>query len=107
MLRYIILTAALLAATPALADVRMTLENRGTVVVTAINSFPVDENGEGVEDNLGGLAVDEVAPGEKSKFDLSGSCGLTRFFVRLADQTGDDLELDVNTCKSRTIVVSD
>lgn len=107
MLRYAVLTAAFLAATPALAEVTMTLDNRGSVAVTAINSFPVDENGEGVEDNLGGLAVDDVAPGDKSKFQLDGDCGLTRFFVRLADQSGDDLELDVNTCKSRTIVVSD
>ncbi len=107
MLRYAVLAAVLLAATPVLADVRMTLDNRASVAVIAINSFPVDENGEGVEDNLGGLAVDEVAPGTKSEFQLDGNCAITRFFVRLAGQTGDDLELDVNTCKSRTIVVSD
>lgn len=107
-MRYAVgLLAALLATTPALAEVRMTIENRSSsLTVTAINSFPVDENGEGVEDNLGGI-IDDVPPGTSATFDLNGDCAVTRFFVRLLDQAGDDMEIDVNTCKSRTLVFSD
>lgn len=107
MLRIIVLALAIAAASPALATVTMTIENRSTTqTVSGINSFPIDEDGEGIEDNLGGL-FDDVPPGSSAKFDLNGDCTLTRFFVRLLEQTGDDLELDVNTCKSRVIVLSD
>lgn len=106
MLRLAVFAATCLAATPSFAEVLMTIDNRSSVTVTGINSFPVDENGEGIEDNLGGV-IDDIPAGTSATFELVGDCTITRFFVRLADQRGDDLEIDVNTCKSRTIVVDD
>lgn len=69
------LAIALLAlATPALAAVTVTIENRSTATVSGINSFPVGDDGEAVEDNIGGL-FDDVAPGSKASFELNGECG--------------------------------
>ena len=108
MLRLAAFAAALLLATPALAETVVTIENRGTHVLTAINSFPLDDDGEPIEDNIGGLVEDEVPPGAKGTLPLLGYCGNVLLFLRLADTVdGDDLEFRVNTCKSKYFVLSD
>lgn len=108
MLRLAAFVAALLLATPALAETVVTIENRGTRVMTAINSFPLDEDGEPVEDNLGGLVEDEVPPGAKGTLPLSGDCGKVILFLRFADTIdGNDLEFRVDTCASKYFVLSD
>ncbi len=108
MLRLVATAALLLLATPALADTVVTIENRGTHVLTAINSFPLDADGEPVEDNLGGLEEDEVPPRTRGTLPLSGDCGKVILFLRLADQGGaDDLEFRVDTCASKHFVLSD
>jgi hypothetical protein len=98
---------ALLLATPALADIDIRVENRSSRAITAINTFPLDDDGEPVEDNLGGLG-DDLAPGGTATINLNGECGPTRFFVRVSGQgDADDLELDADTCADRTIRLSD
>ena len=103
---------ALFAAGPVLAEgVTLRLENRSSDTVSGINSFPIGDDGEVVDDNVGGL-YDDVQPGGSASFTLTGviDCAPIRFYVRLASRAAagrDDLTLDVDTCTDRTIVVSD
>jgi hypothetical protein len=98
--------AGLLAAGPASAEVTMTIINRSSQAVTAINSFPIDAEGQPVEDNLGGI-IDDVPPGARATFELDGDCGRVLFFVRLEHQgDADDSEIAVDTCKARTLLLS-
>ena len=62
----LVATAILLAATPVFAEVAMTIVNHSSQSVMGINSFPLDEDGEVIEDNLGGT-IDEVPPGGDSQ----------------------------------------
>lgn len=103
---------AILVATPVLADdlVTMTIVNRGTDTVSGINSFPIGDDGEVIDDNIGGL-YDDVPPGSQASFELSlYDCAPVRFYVRLASFAAtetDDLTINVDTCTDRTIVVTD
>lgn len=106
-MRSIAIATLLLFATPAFADVKITIENHGTTAVSGTNSFPIDDDGEPIEDNIGGL-YEDIAPGARGSYELVGDCGPTRIFVRLAGHTGeDDMVIDLNTCRHRTIIVSD
>ena len=84
---------------------------RGSDTVSGVNTFPLDGDGAVVDDNVGSL-FDDVPPGGSASFALTGlvRCAPVRFYVRLVSRLAagaDDLELDVDTCKSRTIVVGD
>jgi len=108
MLRFAGLAAALVLATPALAETVVAIENRGTQVLVAVNSFPLDRDGEEIDDNIGGLVEESIPPGATATLPLSGDCGLVALYFRYADQ-GDaaDQVFNVDTCASRTFVLSD
>lgn len=110
MIRAIALTVALLAAAPAFAeggDVVLTIQNRSSLTISALNSYPIDADGEPVEDNLGALMGD-ILPGATAAIELDGRCGPTLLLVGIASQGDEpDTEFRINTCKSRTLVLSD
>ncbi len=107
MIRLAFFAAAMMAATAALADetIILTIDNQSTLVVDRLNTFPVDEDGEAVEDNLGSL-MEDLAPGAKAELALSMTrCGVVRLYASFAD--GRELEGDIDLCKERTITVRD
>lgn len=98
-----------LIATPVLADgTTLTIDNRSSEPVVRLNTFPIDDDGVPVEDNLGAL-MDDIAPGAQGRIDLS----ITRcmpVYVALGLGAGArerELTTIIDTCKSRTLVVSD
>ncbi len=105
----IVLAAALMLTTPALAETVVTIQNEGTQVLVAINSFPIGSDGEVIDDNIGGLEEDEVAPGETGTVRLAGDCGLVEVYFRYgSDRDGDsDQMFRVDTCQSRNFVLGD
>jgi hypothetical protein len=109
MIRAIALAVALLAAAPAPAEegnVVLTIENHSTMTISALNSFPIDDDGELVEDNLGGLS-DDILPGTTGTVDLIGRCGPTFLLVGLGTRTQPDMEFRINTCRSRVLILDD
>lgn len=94
-------------AAPALAETQIRVENRSSVALVAISSFPYGRDGEIIDDNIGSM-IDALAPGASTSFTISGDCGPVRLYVRLATTgDGDDLTLDLDTCTDRTVRLSD
>jgi hypothetical protein len=106
MLRFTVLLAATLAAGPVFAaPVTLVVLNRSTMLtVHGINTFPIDDDGDAVEDNLGGF-FEDVGPGGSARAELIGECGRTLVLVNLGGD--DEVRTELNTCHQRTVVVSD
>ena len=100
----ILLAAALLLPVPALAaDVFITVDNQSSLAA-AINTFPIDADGEPVEYNIG--AYSDIMPGTKSKYRLdSGRCEPVLVTVIMADAS--ELQTQMDLCKAQTLVISD
>lgn len=99
----IIIMTICLGIIPASA-VQITLLNNSSQVVDGLNVFPVDTDGDPVEDNLGGF-YDPVAPLGRAQADLDGNCGNSLFVVMMGD--GSELRAQVDTCTQNNIEVSD
>ncbi len=88
-----------------------TIRNEGSDVVTGSNSFPLAADGMVIDDNVGGH-YDDVPPGGTATFTLTSlvQCEPIRFYVRLksrSERGQADLQLAVDTCNDKTIVVRD
>lgn len=108
MIRAIVLAAALLSVAPAFAQesVVLNVQNQSKLTISALNTFPIDKDGEAVEDNLGSLGED-ILPGTSGTIELVGYCGPTLLLVGLGDRSEPDMEFRINTCKSRTLILND
>ena len=107
MRRLFLLTLLLIAATPAVAGaMTLKIENRSSQPVVRLNTYPVDKDGDPVEDNLGAL-MEDIAPGATGTLEISMDvCGPVYIALGLGPDD-QDLSTTLNTCKSRTLVVSD
>ena len=104
-MRVAFLVFLLSLASPALAQgLTLQLVNEASQPVSSLNLFPLDEDGEFIEDNLGGIS-DDVAPGAKARVRLSSECGPMLAVVMLKDAS--ELRLNLDTCRNRTLVVRD
>ncbi len=108
MIRALVVAGALLAATPALAgDVVLTIRNLSGLTISSLNTFPIDGDGDPVEDNLGALTED-VPPHTTVTLALDGRCGPTLISVGITSQGDEsDMEFRLNTCKSRVLILND
>ena len=106
-MRHVLLTVALCGlAAPAFAAT-MTIDNRSSVSVASVNSYPVGADGEAIEDNVGGL-YDSVLPGNSATFEVTSDCGPTLFLVGIEGAGPDgDLRIEVDTCEATTLIVGD
>lgn len=108
-MRLALVTALALLATPGLAQpVTLTIENRSSQPVVRLNTFAVDPAGVPVEDNLGAIMQD-IPPGATGALELS-LLRCARVYVALGLGEGaaeTELTTTLDTCTSRTLVVSD
>ncbi|MBE7731928.1 hypothetical protein [Devosia faecipullorum] len=95
-----------LAAVPASAqgEVSLRLMNESNRVVTSLSVYPIDADGDPVEDNLGG-SYDDLAPGQAVSVQLAAQCGPMLAVVTLAD--GTDMRATLDTCVSQVLRVTD
>lgn len=108
-MRHLLLVGLGLLATPAFAQsVTLDIDNRSSQPVVRLNTFAVDKAGVPVEDNLGAIMQD-IPAGTGGTLELSLlRCG--NVYVALGLGAGDaetELTATIDTCKSRTLVVSD
>lgn len=105
MIRAFAAAALCCLALPAFAnDYSITIDNRASQAVDRANTYPVDADGDAVEDNLGNTG--DIAPGTKGRFAVDvDKCRLVRVYIGMAN--GKELDADVNLCKGNTIVVTD
>ncbi len=82
----------------------MEIVNQSSLTVSGVSGFPLDETGNFIEDNLGGL-LDDVPPGATGLARFSGRCGPMLVVVVLA--SGADLRVNVDSCTDTAITVSD
>lgn len=109
MIRALALSVALLSIAPAFAqerDVILTIDNRSSLTISALNTFPIDKDGDPVEDNLGAIS-DDILPGTTSTLSLDGFCGATLLLVGIGNRSEPDMEFRINTCKSRVLILND
>lgn len=107
MLRLVFAAAAAIAlAAPAFAaNVVLTIQNDSSHAVTRLNTFPVDKDGEPIEDNLGAL-MEDIAAHTTGKLELDISkCQKVWLTVMLDEK--EELTTIIDTCKGATLVVSD
>lgn len=104
MLRALLAAAVILLPLPALAtEIFLTIDNQSSQSVT-INTYPVDSNGDPVEDNIG--AYSDILAGTKGKYRLdSRRCELVLVTVIMADST--ELQTKIDLCKRQALVISD
>jgi len=107
MLRLAAIAAAMLTVTPALAEpIVLTIQNNSSQAVTRLNVFGVDKHLVPIEDNVGAL-MEDVAAGTTGSLELGVSkCQPVYAQMGLGD-SDEDIATTVDTCKSRTLVVSD
>jgi hypothetical protein len=108
-MRSILIAALCLLPTQGFAQsITLTIDNRSSQPVVRLNTFGVDKAGIPVEDNLGAI-MDDVPAGTTGTLALSLlRCG--RVYVALGLGVGSaevELTTTIDTCKSRTLVVSD
>jgi len=93
------------AAAPAWAqDFIIRLANEGSRTVSSLSLFPLDEDGDFIEDNLGGIGED-IPPGGRAHTAIASDCGPMLAVVAFADAT--ELRLNFDSCKTRTLLVRD
>ena len=102
--RLLCLLSAMLAAPAHAEGLTLRLINGSSQVVTALSMFPLDDDGEAVEDNLGGF-YDNVAPGAEALAEIGAACGPMLAVVMLQD--GLDLRVKLDTCADTTLQLSD
>ena len=100
------LFACLLLTTPTLAaPVILTIDNRASVAVDRVNTFPVDADGVPIEDNVGSLES-PIPPGETATVTLtSDGCEIIHVAVGMADDR--ELVGMYDICTDRLVVVTD
>lgn len=100
---------ALCATTlPAFADDRivLTIENRSSLAIERLNAFPIDKDGEAIEDNLGAI-LEDVLPGATFRLPLSLSrCETVRGYAGLAGRD-EDVPVDIDLCADPKLVLKD
>lgn len=108
-MRPTLLVALCLLTTPVLAQsITLTIGNRSSQPVVRLNTFAVDAAGVPVEDNLGAIMQD-IPPGTSGSLDLS-LVRCAKVFIALGLGAGaveTELTTTIDTCRSRTLVVSD
>jgi hypothetical protein len=106
MLRFVVLAAALLLATPALAEpIVLTIQNDSSHVVTRLNIFAVGKDGEPIEDNIGAI-MEDVAARSTGTLELDISSCQTIYLAVMLDEK-EDLSTFIDTCRGATLVVRD
>ena len=99
------LSLLLFTQVPASAgDFVIQLANQGSRTVSSLNLFPLDADGDFIEDNLGGID-DDIPPGGRARASISSECGPMLAVVAFAD--GSDLRLNFDSCRTRTLLVRD
>lgn len=100
-----VVAAVLLAGMPVTAQAySLRVINHASQGVAALNVFPLDQDGEPIEDNLGGF-IDVLPAGQSSTVVINAQCGPTLAVVMLADEA--ELRLELDTCKHNQILVRD
>ena len=107
MLRLAVAAAALLVVTPVLAagPIALTIQNNSSQAVTRLNTFGVSSDGEPIEDNLGAI-MEDIAAHTTGTLELDISKCQPVWIAVVLDEK-DDLSTTIDTCTSRTLVVSD
>ena len=108
MLRFLLAAAAVagLAAPVLAADIALTIRNNSSQAVTRLNTFAIGKDGQPVEDNLGGLMED--LPAGATGTVVLGITACQPVYVALGlGGSDDDLTTTIDTCKDKTLVVSD
>lgn len=101
----LLIASMLLLAGPASAEgLTIQLVNDGRQSVSSLSLFPVDQDGDFIEDNLGGTQED-IPAGGKARVVLGADCGPMLAVVTRAD--GSELRLNFDACSNRTLVVRD
>lgn len=105
MIRATAAVLSLMMTLPVLADdIVVTIDNQSSQMVDRVNTFPVGDDGEAIEDNLG--STGDIMPGTTGTYSLASTkCELVRVYIGMADQS--ELNTDLNLCKARTVVVTD
>lgn len=104
MIRFLACAAALLVSPPALAEMFLTIDNQSSQMVDRVNTFPLGEDGEPIEDNVGSTM--DVLSGRRSTYRISNdSCGVVRVYIVMEDES--ELEGDFDVCDSQTVIVQD
>lgn len=107
MRRLALVAALLLAASSAFAaDFSLTIQNKSSQPVTRLNSFAVGADGQPVEDNLGAL-MEDIPAGATGNIDLDISKCQPVYIALALGGSDEDLTTTIDTCKNRTLVVSD
>jgi hypothetical protein len=103
-LRPIAAVIALLALPVPAHALDLSLVNQSSLIVTGLSLYPLDAQGEPIEDNLGGT-YDSLLPGAETRLSPAATCGPMLAVVTL--DKGNDLRLKLDTCKDTAIVVRD
>src|SRR5690606_8726228 len=106
MKRILLMGVATLAmgAAPAVAGVGIEVVNDSSQVIEQVVGFHLDADGAVIDDVVGGI-FEPLAPGSRITAELGGPCQMSSIWVRLAN--GQELTAKLDTCKDRTLVVSD
>ena len=93
-------------AVPVHADgLTLTIDNRSNKMVDRVNTYPVDADGDPVEDNVGGTTG--VLPGTKTRYPISlYDCGLVLVSVGMAG-SDEEFQTELDLCKDTVLVVKD
>jgi len=104
MIRALLAIAALTLPLPAMAaDIFLTVDNQSSQSA-AFNAYPIDSDGDPVEDNIG--AYSNILPGTKGRYQLdSSACAPVLVTVIMAD--GSEMQTSIDTCNARALVISD
>lgn len=104
MIRALLAIAALTLPLPAMAaDIFLTIDNQSSQSA-AFNAYPIDSDGEPIEDNIG--AYSDILPGTKDRYKLDiGACVPVLVTVIMADSS--EMQTSIDTCTARTLVISD
>lgn len=107
MLRLAAIAAAMLTVTPALAEpIVLTIQNNSSLAVTRLNVFGVDENLVPIEDNVGAL-MEDIAASTTGSLELGMSKCQPVYAQMGLGGSDDNVTTTIDTCTSRTLVVSD
>ena len=92
-----------LAASPACAQFEFTLTNGLLQTITGVNTYPLNDNGAPIEDNIGGF-FDPLAPGDRATFALdSTDCEKVLMVVSIADRP--DFRPIIDLCVTTAVTI--
>ena len=96
----------MLAVGPVAAkDLVLTYENASSVVVSGSDVYPLDEDGEPIEDNYGGFH-DDLPVGETLKVNL-GETRCRPMLIRITLANGKELRINLDTCADTHVRIVD